>query len=74
MSAAVIVFIVCTAACAVAHLAILRSIIRTRNANLLREVVWALVPAVALAFVLTATWARIRERPASPPVIMRIAR
>ena len=84
MSAAVILFVLCTAACLVAHVAILRSVVRSRSAvasgaagprpNLIVEIVWALVPAVVLAFVLTATWAKIRERQASPPVIMRIAR
>lgn len=84
MSAAVIVFVVCVAACVVAHIAILHAVIRSRatvasgaavpRPNLIVEIIWALVPAVVLAFVLTATWARIRERPAAPPVIMRIAR
>ena len=82
MSAAVVVFVVCVAACIVAHIAILRSVVRARavvasNAavprpNLLVEIVWALVPAIVLAFVLTATWSKIRQRPA-PPAIMRIA-
>jgi heme/copper-type cytochrome/quinol oxidase subunit 2 len=83
MNAAVIVFVACVAACVVAHVAILRSVVRSRSGvasdaavprpNLFVEIVWALVPAIVLAFVLTATWAKIRARPA-PPVIMRIAR
>ena len=83
MNAAVLVFVACVAACVVAHVAILRSVVRSRaglasdNAvprpNLLVEIVWALVPAIVLAVVLTATWAKIRERPAPAP-IMRIAR
>jgi len=82
MSAAVIVFVLCVAACIAAHVAIIRSVVRSRagiaseNAmprpNLFVEIVWALVPAIVLAFVLTATWAKIRERPA-PPAIMRVA-
>lgn len=78
------VFAVCAVACVVAHLAILRSVIRARVAvsdpgvprpKLLVEVAWAILPAVALAFVLTATWARIQERDAaSPPSpLMRVA-
>ena len=86
MNAAVLVFVLCVVACVVAHVAILHSVVRSRSAvppdsavprpNLFVEIVWALVPAVVLAFVLTATWARIRERPRlpEPPPIMRIAR
>jgi heme/copper-type cytochrome/quinol oxidase subunit 2 len=84
MSTAVIVFAVSAAACLVAHVAILHAVVRSRTRiasdaavprpNLLVEIVWALVPAIVLAFVLTATWAKIRERPASPPAIMRLAR
>lgn len=83
MSAAVIVFFVCAAACLVAQLFILRSVVRrpvpsgdapVPRPNLVVEIVWAVVPAIVLAFVLTATWSRIQARPATPPVIMRIAR
>ena len=85
MKAEVIVFAVCAAACIVAHVAILRSVVRARSTasdpgvprpNLLVEVAWALVPAIALAFVLTATWAKIVERDGAPPpsLLMRIAR
>ena len=85
MKAEVIVFAVCVAACIVAHAAILRSVVRSRSTasdpgvprpRLLVEVAWAIVPAVALAFVLTATWAKIGERGAAPApsLLMRIAR
>ena len=83
MSAAVLVFVACVVACVVAHVAILHSVVRSRagvasdsavpRPNMLVEIVWALVPAIVLALVLTATWAKIRERSA-PPAIMRIAR
>lgn len=83
MNAAVIVFVVCVAACLLAHVAILRSVVRSRavvasdanvpRPNLLVEIVWALVPLIVLAIVLTATWAKIREGRSSPPVIMRVA-
>ena len=83
MNAAVIVFVVCAAACLVAHLFILRSVVRrpapsgdtpVPQPNLIVEIVWAVVPAVILAFVLTATWSKIQQRGGTPPVIMRIAR
>ena len=83
MSAAAIVFFVCAAACLVAHLFILRSVVRrpapsgeatVPRPNLFVEIVWAVVPAIVLAFVLTATWSRIQTRAGTPPVIMRIAR
>lgn len=83
MSAAVLVFVLCAVACGVAHVGILHSVIRSRgaaaDANVPRprlgvEIVWALVPALALAVVLTATWARVKERPAAVPgATMRIA-
>lgn len=80
-----VVFAACVAACIVAHIAILRSVIRSRAAaadpgvprpRLLVEVAWALVPAVVLAFVLTATWARVQEGPKAPTptLLMRVAR
>lgn len=79
------VFAICAAACVVAHVAILRSVVRARatapdpgvpRPKLLVEVAWALIPAIALAFVLTATWARIVERDGAPApsLLMRIAR
>ena len=85
MKVEVIVFAVCVAACIVAHIAILRSVIRSRataadpgvpRPRLLIEVAWAIVPAVVLAFVLTATWAKVREgtNAPAPTLLMRIAR
>jgi len=79
-----VVFVACVAACLVAHVAILVSVLRGRAAELepgvprprtAVEVVWALVPMLALAVVLTATWARARERAApTPPEVMKVAR
>jgi heme/copper-type cytochrome/quinol oxidase subunit 2 len=62
------VFWIAVACCTVAHLAILRSIIRTKPApspalgpaetplHRAGEILWAVVPAVALAGVLIWTW------------------
>lgn len=84
MSAVVMVFAACALACAAAHGAILHSVIRSRNAHpdagvprpkLLVEILWALLPALVLAFVLTATWERVREHATpTPDVMMKIAR
>lgn len=85
MQAEVVVFAVCVFACVAAQLAILRSVIRSRAAapdpgvprpKLLVEIAWALVPAIALALVLTATWERIQDRtgPPAPRLLMRVAR
>ncbi len=84
MRAAVVVFVICALACIVAHAAILVSVVRRRSAavtnavprpRLAIEVVWALLPAIALAFVLTATWARLnRPDTPAPDLIMKIAR
>lgn len=82
MDAPVVVFVVCTIACLVAHVAILLSTVRGRAAvdvaTLPRsraavEALWALVPVVVLALVLTATWARVRERPVRVPEVMKVA-
>lgn len=85
MSAAVVVFAVCAAGCIVAHLAILRSVVRHRTAaaadasgiprpNMLVEIIWALVPMIALAFLLTATWNRVQERAhGTAPEMMKVA-
>jgi heme/copper-type cytochrome/quinol oxidase subunit 2 len=80
----VIVFGVCALACVVGHVAILLSVLRARSsasdANVPRprtaiEVVWALVPAVALAFVLTATWGQVRANATHKPnVTIKVAR
>lgn len=81
-----VVFFVCVAACVMAHAAILVAVAR-RPAGPARtgepglpwprrglEIVWAIVPAVALALVLTATWERVRETPPEPPGITTGAR
>jgi heme/copper-type cytochrome/quinol oxidase subunit 2 len=85
MKVEVVVFAVCVAACIAAHVAILRSVVRSRavasdpgvpRPRLLVEIAWALVPAVALAFVLTATWAKVQEHTDAPKptLLMRVAR
>ena len=86
MNATVVVFAACAAACVVGHVAILRSVVRSgaskENASVPRprfpvELVWAAIPIVVLAFVLTATWARVRRAPAhehTPDMIMEVAR
>lgn len=86
MRATVLVFAVCAVACLVAHLAILRSVLRTAAGNtplepgvprprIGVEVVWAVLPILALALVLTATWARVQSNRAAPPEpIMEVAR
>jgi heme/copper-type cytochrome/quinol oxidase subunit 2 len=75
-SAPVIVFAVAAAMCAVAQVAILASVIRRRSSvvdshvprpRAAAEIVWAIVPAIALAFLLTATWQRVREHGAPMP-------
>lgn len=78
------VFAICALACLLGHAAILHSVIRSRSARvnagvprprLLVEIVWALVPAIALAFLLTATWDRVRDHATpKPAVMMKIAR
>ena len=84
MSAVVLVFVLCVLCCVVGHVAILSSVVRTRTVaadasvprpKLMVEIVWAVIPALALALLLTATWARVRanETP-KPGVMMKIAR
>ena len=86
MKVEVIVFALCVAACVVAHVAIIRSVLRSRmpaadtgvpRPKLLVEIAWALVPAIALAFVLTATWAKVQDHitpgTPQPSLLMRIA-
>ena len=77
------VFVACVGACAIGHLAILLAVARRPAANLepgvprprrALEILWAILPAIALAFVVTATWERVRDREAEPPVIMKVAR
>ena len=81
MRAAVVVFVACALVCLLAHLAIVVSVVRTRGSRTdavprprqIVEIVWALVPVVALAFVLTATWTRVREHATKPGVVMKVA-
>ena len=86
MSLPVLVFVACAVACGVAHVAILLSTVRGRAATAVAtnvtplprsraavEALWALVPVVVLALVLTATWARVREQAARVPEVMKVA-
>jgi heme/copper-type cytochrome/quinol oxidase subunit 2 len=77
------VFAACVAACVIGHGAILLSVSRRSvvpvepgvpRPRRVVEILWALIPAIALAFVLTATWDRVRQGPAEPPIIMKVAR
>lgn len=85
MSAGVLVFVICVACCVVGHTAILYSVIRHHGvapvdpqvprSRLSIEILWAVIPALVLAFLLTASWARVRANDgAKPGVIMKIAR
>jgi hypothetical protein len=84
MRVTVVAFAICAFGCAVAQVAILASLIRKQsvvaNAGVPRprtslELVWALIPALALAFLLTATWERVRDNPAQKPrEVMKVAR
>ena len=65
------IFWIAALACAVAEIAILRSILaqrRAQNSTLvasssqLAELIWAIVPAIALSVLLFATWQRIQAR------------
>jgi heme/copper-type cytochrome/quinol oxidase subunit 2 len=66
----VIVFMVAAVACGAAQVAILASVIRRRAAvadtNVPRprigvEIVWALIPAIAVAALLAATWPKVQD-------------
>ena len=84
MPLASVVFAIAVVACAVAHVAILRSVVRRAatatspdvpRPNLAVEIVWALLPAVVLALVLTATWDRVRhQEEARSGVLIEVAR
>lgn len=86
MRATVLVFVLCAVACVVAHVAILRSVVRAAaerpapepgvpRPGLASEVVWATIPMLALALVLTATWMKVRAGRVPPPeTIMEVAR
>jgi heme/copper-type cytochrome/quinol oxidase subunit 2 len=65
------IFWIAAVACVIAEIAILRSTFAARRAtkselvpssSTRSEVAWAIIPAVALALVLTATWQRIEAR------------
>jgi uncharacterized membrane protein len=81
-----VVFALCAAACAVAHIAILRSVIRSASertsveagvprSSFVVELIWAVLPILVLALVLTATWAKVRSESAPrPEPILEVAR
>jgi heme/copper-type cytochrome/quinol oxidase subunit 2 len=65
------IFWIAAIACAVAEIAILRSIIAQRRAqhsslvpsgSPVTELIWGVVPAIALALVLFASWRRVQQR------------
>lgn len=67
------IFWIAAIACVIAQLAILRSTFAARSANKSdlvpvasqrSEIAWAIIPALALGVVLTATWQRIEARDA----------
>jgi hypothetical protein len=69
----------CALCCVVGHVAILNSALRRpaapQDAGVPRprrftEIVWALIPAIALALVLTATWTKVRLDAAPKPDVM----
>jgi heme/copper-type cytochrome/quinol oxidase subunit 2 len=84
MSVAVIAFALCAAACLIGHVAILHSVVRKGTARadagvprpkFAVELLWAVIPMLALAIVLTATWVRVRDRATPQPAeIMKVAR
>ena len=83
MTVRYVVFVACVAAALLAHGAILLSVARrpalTADAGVPRprrglEILWALIPAVVLALVFTATWDRLRSEPAEPAAVMKVAR
>ena len=74
MPIALTAFWVCAAACLVAHVGILRSVVRRSGSvnpdvprpNLVVEIIWAVVPMVVLAGVLLATFPRVRQHAYTP--------
>jgi hypothetical protein len=68
MPLALMAFWACAAACAIAHVGILRSVLRRADAvspdvprpRLMIEVLWAVVPMAVLAAVLLVTYPRVR--------------
>ena len=47
---------------------------RTELPRALVEIVWALIPAIVLIFLLTATWIRVRENAKPKPGMMMAGR
>ena len=83
MSVHVLVFVACVVACAAGHLAILLAVARRPVASMepgvprprrALEILWAVLPAIVLALVITATWERVRDRQAEPAEMMKVAR
>lgn len=83
MSLPYAVFAIAVVACTVAHVAILVSVVRRASAasspdvpkpRLAVEIMWALIPAIVLAFVLTATWGRVRDQESPSGVLLEVAR
>lgn len=68
MPAGEILFFICAACCIVGELAILRSAVKTSKlplpagATRFGEIAWSVVPAVALAFLLFATFGAMAEQ------------
>lgn len=56
---AVVLFWIAAAVCTVAHIGILRSVLRAKQ-HRVTEIAWAVLPAVALAAVLLMTWRTMR--------------
>ena len=64
------IFWIAVAACLVAQVAILRSVLVTRDGSVARrasEIAWAVAPAVALALVLAATWRTLHPADGARP-------
>lgn len=72
--AALWLFWTCTGACAIAHVGILRSVLRRQedaspdvpHPRVAIEVVWSVVPMLALALVLLVTLPRVRQHAYAP--------
>jgi hypothetical protein len=68
------VFWIAAAACAVAEIAIIlssiRSVRRAGGKNAVRETIWAILPALALVWLLVATWGEVRRAGAHEQMTM----
>ena len=67
------VFWIAAAACAAAEIAIILSSIRSvrkTKRHALRETIWAILPALALAWILIATWGEVRRAGAHEQMTM----